>query len=81
MPKTKLGSRLPPHAKLGQLLAGTVALRGETAADVAAILDCCENTARSRIRNPGDLTVDELTRLGRKMGIPIADLRDAIRYQ
>ena len=80
MPRTKLQMRQPPHAKLGQLLAGTAYLRRMSTEDIAAAIGRSENTARSRMKNPGDLTVDELVRLGRKMAIPIDELRDAIRY-
>ena len=80
MPKTKLGSRLPPHAELAQLISGAAFLRRATMDDLGAAIGRTPKTARSRLRNPGELTVDELVRLGRKLGIPIEQLRDAIRY-
>lgn len=79
MPKLK--TRPQPHEKLGLLLGGTCFQRDLGAADVGRILGCCETTARSRLRHPGDLTVDELTRLAKRLEIPIDDLRAAIRYQ
>lgn len=81
MPKTKLQTRQPPHAQLGLLLGGICFQREISAADVGRILGCCETTARSRLRHPGDLTIDELTRLAKRLDIPIDELRAAIRYQ
>lgn len=80
MPRTKLQTRQPPHAQLGQLIAGTAYMRRMSTADLAAAIGRSENTARTRLKNPGDLTVSELTRLGRKLGIPIDELRAAIQY-
>lgn len=81
MPKTKLQTRLPPQARLGALINGTLVLQKFGAGDVASWLGCSEPTARSRLRNPGELTVAELTRIGKCAGIPIDELRGAISYQ
>ena len=81
MPKTKLQTRLPTHARLGALINGTLSMQRRGTADVAAWLRCSRPTAASRLRHPGDLTVDELTRLGKSAGIPIDELRAAISYQ
>jgi len=80
MPKTNLCKREVPHAQLARLIIGFLGLRHNPAADVAAILGCSENTARSRLKNPGEMTVSELTSLGRGLHIPIEDLRASIRY-
>ena len=80
MPRTKLQTRQPPHAQLGQLIAGAAFMRRMSIADLAAAIGRSENTARTRLKNPGDLTVSELTRLGLTLGIPIEELRAAIRY-
>lgn len=80
MPRTRLSMRQPPHAKLGQLIAGAAYMRKQSTADLGAALGKSENTVRSRLKNPGELTVDELVRLGRKLGIPIEELRAAIQY-
>jgi len=80
MPKTKLQTRQPPHAKLAVLLNGTVAVQELTTNDVAQMMGVSPPTALSRLRHPGNLTVDELTRLGKRAGIPIEDLRGAITY-
>lgn len=80
MPRTNLCRREVPHAQLGRLLAGYAATQRASTAKIASYLGRSENTARARIRNPGDLTVSELTRLGKDLRIPIEELRAAIRY-
>ena len=80
MPRTNLCKREVPHAQLGRLIIGFLGLRHNPAADVAAILGCSENTARARLRYPGDLTVSELISICRGLHIPIEELRAAIRY-
>ena len=80
MPRTNLCKRETPHAQIGRLIIGAIGVRPNPAADAAAILRCSENTARARLRHPGDLTVSELTSLCKGLNIPISDLRDAIRY-
>lgn len=80
MPKTNLCKREIPHAQLGRLLAGAAVIQKKSSEDVARMIGRCENTARSRMRHPGDLTVNELVRLAKGLEIPIAELRDAIRY-
>ena len=80
MPRTNLCKREVPHARLGRLIVGAVGLQSNPAAQVAAILKCSENTARARLRCPGDLTLSEATSLARGLHIPIDEFRDAIRY-
>lgn len=80
MPRTNLCKREIPHAALAQLIGGTVYTRKTRTDDVAAMLGCSPNTALKRLRDPGTLTVDELTRLARRLEIPIDALRAAIRY-
>lgn len=81
MPRTNLCKREVPHERLGRLIAGAAAMKkGSVTAQVASILHVSENTARARIRHPGDLTVSDVTALGKGLEIPIAELRDAIRY-
>ena len=76
MPRTNLCKRETPHSQLG----GAAAVANVNAEAMAAAIGRSENTARSRIRHPGDLTVSELTRLGKALNIPIDELRAAIRY-
>lgn len=80
MPRTNLCKREDPHAQISRLLIGAIGLTPNPAASAAAILSISENTARSRLRHPGDLTVSELIRLSRGLHIPIDELRAAIRY-
>jgi len=81
VPKTNMCKREVPHAQIGRLLAGAAAMKkGSATEHIAASLGCSMNTARSRIRHPGDLKVSELTRLAKDLEIPIAELREAIRY-
>lgn len=80
MPAVKWIRRDVKHEALGALISGTAAVHGYGVAKLAGILGTSENTARARIRNPGSLTVDEMTKLGRGLGIPIERLRDAIQY-
>lgn len=72
--------RQPPHAELAQLIAGAAYMRKQSTADLCSAIGKSENTVRSRLKNPGELTVDELVRLGRKLEIPIDKLRAAIQY-
>lgn len=80
MPRTNMCKREVPHAQLGRLLAGAAVTNNVKTEGIAAALGCSENTARSRLRHPGDLTVSELTRLAKDLRIPIDELRAAIRY-
>ena len=80
MPRTNLCRRTIPHEHVGLLIAGTAKVRRMSTADIAAKMGKCENTVRSRMRNPGEMTLSELTQFGKILGIPIDDLRFAIRY-
>ena len=51
-------------------------LNGE---NLSPILNCTPPTARNKIRNPGRLTVNDLTAIHRKVGIPIDEIRGAIQ--
>ena len=48
--------------------------------DLARIIGRGTATMTRRLEDPGSLTLDELTALGRGLHIPIEDLRAAIRY-
>ena len=80
MPRTKFGMRQPPHAEVGQLIIGAAFMRKATMDDLGTAIGKTSKTARARMQNPGELTLDELTKLGRKLAIPIEELRAAIRY-
>lgn len=45
---------------------------------LADILGCCYNTASSRLKNPGDLTLNELKKISQRLHIPIEEMRQAI---
>lgn len=40
----------------------------------ALVAHCSSNTYRSRLKDPGTFTVEELSRLAKKFGVPIQDL-------
>lgn len=79
MPKTKL-QRDPPHRAMRILLEGWRQTSGKERPELARMMGCSMQTVSRRFKNPGDLTLDELTALGRGLHIPIEDLRAAIRY-
>ena len=62
------------------LISGTVKTNETDRASLAKIMGCSEPTVTRRFKDPGSLTLDELTALGRGLHIPIDDLRAAIRY-
>lgn len=80
MPKTNLCRREVPHQRVGSLIAGAAFTAGVTQEDMSAVLGVTTKTLRARLRNPGELTLSEYVMLCRKLHIPIADARDAIRY-
>ena len=80
MPRTNLCKVEVPHAQLGRLISGYAAQRRAPTAKLASYIGKSENTTLSRIRHPGDLTVSEIVALCKGLEIPIAELRDAIRY-
>lgn len=80
MPRTNLCKREIPHARIGSLIAGAAMQQRISIGALGEIIGASPNTARARIKTPGSLTIDEYCALCRKLGIPIADARDAIRY-
>lgn len=77
----KLRKPPQPHAELRLLLCGTMQIQDLTNEDVGRMIGTCKETARTRMAHPGSFTVDELTRLGQQLGIPIERLRAAISYR
>lgn len=67
--------RAIPFAAVQRLIRGY----GLTSARVADILGCSFNTGASRLRDPGKLTLRELCRLADAAGIPLEELRAALR--
>ncbi len=80
MPRTNLCKREIPHQRVGALIAGAAIQQDMSIGDLGPIIGASANTARARIKAPGELTLSELTRLGKCLGIPIEELRAAIRY-
>lgn len=78
MPRTKLGQK--KHSALAVLITGHVYMDGGHLEDGAKIIGCAPSTLCRRLANPGDFTVDELLKLARGYGIPLDELRAAIRY-
>lgn len=82
MPKTKLQQTRYPtrYLLLKSMICEAKEANHKDHKDLARILDCGTATMTRRLSNPGSLTLDELTALGRGLHIPIEDLRAAIRY-
>ena len=79
MPKVNLGRNEAGEA-LTNLLWGRKAVTGMPAEEMAAIAGVSPRTMQERKKDPTDLTVKQLLRLGRQMGVPIEDLRAALKY-
>ena len=62
------------------LLWGSMALQDTSAAAVARKVKLDPATLSRRKKKPEDFTVGELLALGRALGIPIEELRAALRY-
>lgn len=75
MPRTRF-DRQP--GKLFILLNGAAA--GKTRDELGEIIGKGAQTTGWRLKNPDTLTVGELRALGKKLHIPIEDLRNAITY-
>ena len=80
MPRTNLCKREIPHARIGALIAGAAFTENVTLDALSASIGRTPKTLRARLKNPGELTLAEYVALCRKLHIPIADARDAIRY-
>ncbi len=79
MPRTKLDKK-PKHYDLQVLLRGTVDTNERTRPELAKMMQCSNPTVTKKLKDPGLLTLNELTALGRGLHIPIDELRAAIRY-
>lgn len=73
MPYVKYCTPQNKQEKLGRLIRGYA-----TPPKVAAVLDCAPNTARAKLKDPGKLTVEDISKLSRGLHIPIDELRNAI---
>lgn len=48
------------------------------AARLSTVLGCSEPTARSRLNNPGTLTVEELDKIRRFGHVPVEEIREKV---
>lgn len=78
MPKVNLGKK--PPDKLRMLLVGYIEATGTTRDDLGRIIGTCDDTARKRVKNPDEMTIGDLKRIGKSLGIPVDELRAAITY-
>ena len=81
MPRTKLGAENRKYDKLVALLRGNALVAEKTYEDMTTMLGWKDvKTVASRFNNPEKFTLDEITRLGRGLNIPVDELRQCIRY-
>lgn len=79
MPRVNLG-RNTSNEKLVALIWGMANVHGLTNEQLGDKAHISRTTVARRKANPEDLTLGELRRLGRALGIPIEELRATIRY-
>lgn len=75
MPKIK--RRETPYDKLLILINGYLTINEKRLEDV---LGCSYNTARSRLKDPATITLEEMRKITRSLGIPIEEVRAALPY-
>lgn len=80
MPRTKLGAENRKYDKLVALFRGTATTRGKTYRDLGKMAGCSPSTITVRFQRPETLTIEEVARLGRGLGIPIDELRQCLKY-
>lgn len=78
MPKTKLGR--PKPSKVVETIWGRAAALGISTPQLAESSGMVSSKLYRRKASPGTFTLDELTRIGRCLDIPIDDLRQCLRY-
>lgn len=74
----KLRKPTSKYDKLMVLINGRIRTDHVSMETLARYMGVSRNTAAARIREPQNLTLDELGRLSRGLGIPIEDIRAAI---
>ena len=82
MPKTKQQQGKYParYLLLMSMLTAAKTANDKDHKDLPRIIGRGTATMTRRLEDPGSLTLDELTALGRGLHLPIEDLRAAIRY-
>ena len=78
MPRTRLDRN--KNEALCVLVNGYVRMNHGTVKEAAEYMRRDYRTLCRRLEKPGSFSIDELLDLGRKMHIPIDELRAAIRY-
>lgn len=78
MPKVNLGAKKPDKMQI--TLNGYINASDLTQEDVGRIIGTGRDTARAKLRRPDDLTVGQLKALGKRLGVPIDELRAALQY-
>lgn len=73
MPRVKTPTM--PWDPMRRLLRGY----GLTATELASILQVSRPTASKRLQQPGTLTLDELFTINRRKGIPMDEIKEALR--
>lgn len=66
--------------KLMVLLLGTAAQRGLNKGDLADAMNCARSTMYRKLDSPETFTLGEVLNFGRKLNIPIDELRQSIQY-
>lgn len=79
MPRVNLGRNVA-NEKLVGLLWGQAAVQGLSTTQLAERAKISRAKLYGLKKSPENMTVGELRRIGRVLGIPIEDLRAAIRY-
>ncbi|NLH02502.1 MAG: hypothetical protein GX488_11640 [Clostridiales bacterium] len=80
MPRTVFDAQKHKYDKLLALILGTATVAEKTYEDIGGMIGCTKNTITARFKHPENLTLGELTRIGRGLNIPIDDLRQSIQY-
>jgi len=79
MPRTIFDKR-NKYGKMLSLLRGTALTNGKNYEDIGNMIGCSSKTVTSRFKRPETITLDELTRIGRGLNIPIDEVRQCIHY-
>ena len=80
MPKTVFDKPKSKYEKLLILIQGTAKVKGKSNPEIASMAGLAESTIYTRFRKPETFSLDELSRIGRGLNIPIEELRQCIKY-
>lgn len=81
MPRSLLDkNKRNKFAKLVILINGAARFSGKTQNELGAVLGRERRTVGKYLRNPQELSVEDLLKLGRNLDIPIEDLRQTLTY-